>query len=145
MRTLNFSVQDHASHRVMRGVTECDQRGSHAAMLRQVLRRSVENEKWFAAWFLANVDVAPTHRLADTGAERFGYGFFRGEARSQMSRRKFQRQRVLDLALRENAREKFFAEEIERMLDARAFDQIDANAEQAHVRGDLPFSEAASD
>jgi hypothetical protein len=57
-----------------------------------------------------------------------------------MTRRKFHRHRIFDFALGKNAAQEFFAEAIKRPLNARAFHQIDADADHAHVRGALPLS-----
>jgi hypothetical protein len=51
-----------------------------------------------------------------------------------MSRRKFHRHRILDFAVSEYTMKKLFAEAIERVLDPFAFDKINADADDAHLR-----------
>jgi hypothetical protein len=153
------SVQDHASHGVIIGVAEGDECGRYAAFPGQFLRGAGKDKKWFSTWFFADVDVTPAHRFADAGAECFGYRFLSGEARGQMSRRKFHRHGIFDFLVGENAMKKAFAETIERMLYAGDFDKINADAEHTHleressatllrfvsgsVRAALAFSEVA--
>jgi len=60
-----------------------------------------------------------------------------------MARWKLHRHRIFNFAVGKNAAQKFFSKAIERMLNARAFHQIDPDADHAHVRGALPFSKAA--
>jgi hypothetical protein len=117
----------------MISVAEGDERGSHAAFRGQFLRGAGKHKEWFSIWFFADVDVAPAHRFADAGAECFGDGFFPSETRGQMARRKFHRHRILNFAIGENAMKKAFAEAVDRVLDARAFHQVDTNAEHAHL------------
>src|SRR5438552_10489841 len=115
----------------MLGVAEGDQRGNHAALGRELLRWTGKDQKRFAVWFLANVDVAPTHRFADAGAESFGNRFLRRKTRGQMTRGKFHRHGIFNFAFGEDAMKKAIAEATARMLNARAFDKIDTNAEYA--------------
>ena len=69
----------------------------------------------------------------DTAAV-FRNGFFRGETRGQMARRKFHGCRILNFAFRENAMKETVAKAIERMLNPRALDQINPNANNTHPR-----------
>jgi hypothetical protein len=117
----------------MIGVAERDQRGSHAAFRCQFLCGAGEHKEWFSTWFFADVDVAPAHRFANAGAECFGDGFFPSETRGEMARGKFHRHRILNFAISENAMKKAFAEAVDRVLDARAFHQVDTNAEHIHL------------
>src|SRR5689334_17799257 len=50
-----------------------------------------------------------------------------------MTRWKFHRHGIFDFAFGENAMEKSFAEAIERMLNARAFHQIDTDTDDTHL------------
>lgn len=118
----------------MIGVAERDECGGYAAFCGQFLGWSGEDEKRFAARFFLDVDVAPAHRFANAGAERFGDGFFSCKPRSQMASGKFHRHRILNFAIGENAMKKAFAKTIDRVLDARAFHQVDANAEHTHSK-----------
>src|SRR5437667_10926438 len=97
----------------MVGVAQSNQRRCHAPFRGQFLRGSGENQERFAAFFLANVDIAPAHRFADSSAKRFGDRFLSRKSRSQMTRWKVHRHRIFDFALAKNAAEKFFAETIE--------------------------------
>jgi len=121
----------------MIGVTERNQGGSYAAFRGEFPGWPGENKEGFAAWFLADIDVAPAHCLTNAGAECLRNSFFAGETRGQMARRKFHRHRILDLALGKNAMKKAFAETVKRMLNARTFDQIDADADDAHLKFEL--------
>ena len=94
-------------------VTQRDQRVFNAAFLREFLGATSEHEKRFAARFFAHVDIAPTHRFANPGAERFRDRFFRRETRGQMSRRKFHRHRIFDFAGRKNTIQKAIAETLD--------------------------------
>src|SRR4029450_3412311 len=49
-----------------------------------------------------------------------------------MAFRKFHRHRILNFAIRENAMEEPISESLHGMLNARAFDHIHANADDAH-------------
>jgi hypothetical protein len=129
----------------MVGMTERDERGSYTAFGRQFLRWTGENQEWFATRFFADVDVAPAHCLPDAGAERLGHGFFAGKSRGQMASGKFHRHGILNFVFGENAMEKTFTEAVDRVLNPRAFHQIDADSEDAHVRAALGFSEVAID
>src|SRR6266498_408075 len=90
----------------MFGMAESNKGGGHSPLCGKFLRRSGKDQVRFAARLLSNIDVAPTHRFADAGAERFRNCFFSRETRSQMPRRKFHRHRILNLALGENTMEK---------------------------------------
>lgn len=86
-----LAVKHDASDGVMLGVAEGDESRSDAAVCREFLRRSRKDEKRLAARFFLNVDVAPAHGLANSGAECFGNRFFRGKTRGEMARWKFHR------------------------------------------------------
>src|SRR5438132_8975509 len=128
----------------MIGVAQGNQRRRYAPLRGQLLRGSGENQERFAAFLLENVDVTPTHLLPDSSAKRFRDCFLSRKSRSQMARRKFHRHRIFNFALGKNAAEKFFAEAIERMLNARELHQIDADAEHTHVPGARPISQITS-
>ena len=132
IRPEDIALQNNGCHRVMLSVTKCDKRRSNAALCGKLLRWPRKNEKWFAAWFFANVEIAPAHGFADSGAEGFRNSFFRREARRQMARREFHRHRIFDFTVGENTVEKSISETIDGMLNARAFDKIDTDAEHAH-------------
>src|SRR5207249_6306013 len=83
--------------------------------------------------FFPDVDVAPTHRFAYPGAERFCHGFLAGKARSQMSFRKFHRHRIFDLAIRENAAQKTITESIDGTPNTHALDKIYTDTNHAHL------------
>ena len=116
----------------MFGVTESDQGRSDAALYGKLLRGSRKNQKRFATLFFPNVDIAPAHRLANPGTERFCHRFLACETRSQMTRREFHRHRIFDLAIGKNAVQKAISESIDGMLNAHAFDQIDTDAQDTH-------------
>src|SRR2546430_1263365 len=65
-RDAALGLEHHARHRVMFGVAERDQRGSDAAFGGELLCRSRENEKRFAAFLFSDVDVAPAHRFSNS-------------------------------------------------------------------------------
>jgi hypothetical protein len=116
----------------MFGVAESDESRSYAAFRSKCLRRPRKDEKRFAAFFFSNVDVAPAHGLADPGAERFCHRFFSSETSSQMARRKFHRHRIFNFTLGKNAMQKTISKSVNRTLNARALDKIDANTDHAH-------------
>ena len=124
----------------MLGVTKCDQRGNNAAPCSKLLRWPRKNEKRFTTFFFTDIDITPTHCLADSGAERLRHCFLRSEARSQMALREFHRHRIFDLAIGKNAVQKTISESINGMLNACALDQINADANYAHfaTRTDRP-------
>src|SRR5260370_26256634 len=96
----------------MLSVAERDEGRRDAALCSKLLRRSRKNQKWFASRSFLDVDVAPTHRFANAGAERFRHSLFCRETRSQMASRKFHRHRIFDLAVRENPMQKTISEPI---------------------------------
>ena len=124
---------DH-SHSVTFGVAETDPHFPNAAIGGELLRAALQNNEGFAAWLSMNVDVLPTHRFSDAGPKCFRERFLGGKARREMTGGKFHRLRIPYFADRENAPEKTFAKTIERMLNARAFHQIDADSDDAHPR-----------
>src|SRR5262249_14511830 len=93
----------------------------------------VENQKWFAAFFFVYIDVAPAHGFSNSSTECFRYCFFRGKTRREMARRKFHRLAIGNFALGENPLHEPFTKTIERMLNPLDLNQIDANADNAHV------------
>src|SRR5215471_20244446 len=115
-------------------VTERDERRSDAAFRGETFGRPRKNEKRFAALFLADIDIAPAHRFADPGAESFCHCFFAGETRSQMSFREFHRHRIFDFTICEDAMQESLSESLDRMLDARTFDHINAYTDHAHAK-----------
>ena len=66
-----LAVKHNASHGVMFGMAESNKGGGYAPLCGKFLRWSGKGQVRFAAWFLSNIDVAPAHRLANAGAERF--------------------------------------------------------------------------
>src|SRR5438477_11743327 len=97
-----LAVKHDAGDGVMFSVAQRNEGRSDTALRRKFLRRTREDEKWLAAWFFSNIDVAPAHGLANAGAECFGDSFFRGKTRGKMARREFHRHRILDFALSKN-------------------------------------------
>jgi len=125
-------LKDDACDCVMFSVAQRNKGRSDTALRREFLCRTRKDEKWLAACFFSNVDIAPAHCFADAGAECFGDGFLRGKTRGQMARGKFHRHRILDFSLSKNAIKKSIAKPIDGMLNARAFNKIDTDAEYAH-------------
>src|SRR4029077_523735 len=96
----------------------------------------------FAALFLADINVPPAHRFADPGAERFCHCLLARETRSQMAFREFHRHRIFNFPIREDAMQKPVSESLDGMLDARAFDHINADADHTHLMETVgPFCE----
>jgi len=126
------AFEDNRRHCVMLGVTKCDQRGSLSALSSKFLRWPRKNEKRFTTLSFLDIDIAPTHCLADSGAEGLCHRFLGSKTRSQMALWKFHRHRICDLALRENAMQKTIAESINRTPNARALHKINTDAENAH-------------
>ena len=79
----NYPSKHDTCDRVLFGMAERN-KGRRDAAFCASFRRPGKNEEWFAALFFADVDVAPTHRFADAGAERFCNGLFARETRGQM-------------------------------------------------------------
>src|SRR5260370_15181952 len=103
----------------MFSMAERNKSRSDTALRGKFLRRTRKNEKWLAAWFFSNLDVAPPHCLANASAECFGYGFFRGKTRAERARREFHRPRVFDFALSVNTMETSIAPPIAATLNPR--------------------------
>src|SRR5439155_26396103 len=97
----------------MFGMAESNKGGGYTPFCGEFLSRSGKDQVRFAAWLFLNIDVAPAHRFADPGAERFRNSFFRREARSQMPRRKFHRHRILNLTIGEDTAEKSVAKPVD--------------------------------
>jgi hypothetical protein len=116
----------------MLGVTECDQGRCDTAFCSKLLRWSRKNQKRFSARFFLDIDVAPTHRFADAGAERLGDSLFGRKTRCQVTRWEFHGHRILNFAIGKNALEKTITKSINRSLNARALDKIDASTNHAH-------------
>src|SRR2546422_11211309 len=117
---------------MMIGVAECDERMRYAPLRSKLLRGSGKDKKRFAAGFSSDVDVAPTHGFADSGAEGLRHSFLSSKSRGEMSRGKFHRHRILNFAICEDAMKKTVAKTIERMLNARAFNEINTDADHTH-------------
>jgi hypothetical protein len=127
----------------MLGVAERNERRTHTALRGKFLRRPAKDEKRFATWLFANIDVAPAHCFADSGPECFRNSFFRCEARSQMARWKFHRYGIRDLAVCENTMKKSITKPINGMLNASALDKIDTDADDTHLEFELCVARAA--
>src|SRR6266540_2881936 len=116
----------------MFGMAESDESRSNATFCSELLRGPGKYEKRFAALFFSDVNVAPTHRLADPCAERFRHRFLSGETRSQMARREFHRHGVFNLAVGENPMQKTLSETIDRTLNARTLHKVNTDSNDAH-------------
>src|SRR5213594_332933 len=127
------TFEDNRRHCVMLGVTKCNQRGSDAPFCSKLLRWPRKNQERFAIAFFPDVDIAPTHRFAYPGAERFCHGFLAGKARSQMSFWKFHRHRIFDLAIRENAMQKTITESSDGTPNTHALAKIYTDTNHAHL------------
>src|SRR4030095_12884556 len=127
-------LENYASDCIIVGVTENDQRRSYAPFCCKSFGRSRKNQKGFAALFFANIDVAPAHRFAYPGAERFCHCLFARETCSQMALREFHRHRIFNLTICEHAMQEPVSESFDGTLDARAFDNINANTNHAHLK-----------
>src|SRR5438874_284382 len=127
-----LAVKHDAGDGVMFSVAQRNEGRSDTALRRKFLRRTRKDEKWLAAWFFSNVDVAPAHGLANASAECFGDSFFCGKTRSQMSRREFHRHRILNLTIGKDAVQKTIAKPIHGPLNSRAFHKIDADSKHVH-------------
>src|SRR4029077_4837654 len=114
-------------------VAESDESRSDAPFCGKSFRRPRKNQERFAALFFANIDVAPAHRFADSGAERFRHCFFARETRGQMAFREFHRHRIFNFTICEDSMQKSVSESLDRTLDARAFDHINADTDHAHA------------
>ncbi len=121
----------------MLSMTECDKRGSDAALCSKLLRRSRKNQKRLTARSFSDIDVAPTHRFADASAKRFRNSFLCRETHSQMSRWKFHRHRILNFTVGKNTMEKSIAEPIDGTLNASAFHKIDTDTNDAHESNEV--------
>ena len=118
---------------MMLGMAKRHERSRDSPLCYEFASSSRENEKRFAAGLFLDVDVAPTHRLADTGAECLRDSFFGRKTRSKMARWKFHRHRIFNLAVGKNAVEKTIAKSIDGPLNTRALDQIDTSTDNAHL------------
>jgi hypothetical protein len=132
-RSWLLCLQNYARNCIILRVAESDERGSDSPSCGKSISRSRKNQKWFAAFFSTNVDVAPAHCLAYPGAERFGSRLLTGESRSQMTLRKFHRHRIFNFTICENAPQKAVSELLYGMLDAPALDNIHADTNYAHL------------
>src|SRR5262245_48101695 len=118
----------------MLGMAKRDERSGDAASRSEFFGRPGENKEWFTARLFLDVDVTPSHRFADSGAECFRNSLFRRETRSQVTGREFHRHRVFNLAIGKNAMKKTVAESVNGPLDAPALDKIDTGTDHTHVR-----------
>src|SRR5579884_487023 len=128
-----LSLENNGRHGVVLGVAQSNKRSGNTTLRGKLFRWPGKNNKWFAARFFLNVDVAPAHRFADARAERLGNRLFRRKARSEMARRKFHGHRVCDLAFGKDALEKAIAETLQHALNARTLDKVNACANHAHA------------
>src|SRR4030095_7064723 len=94
-----LTVKHNAGDRVMFGMAESNESRRDTTLCCELLRRPGKDEKRFAAGFFADVDVAPAHGFADSGAECFRNSFLRCETRSQMACREFHRHRIFDFTI----------------------------------------------
>jgi hypothetical protein len=129
-------LENDAGDCVMFGMAESDERRSYASLCRKCFRGPRENEKRFAALFFSDVDVAPTHCLANACAERFCNRFLSRKTRSKMARGEFHRHGIFNLTIRKNAVQKTVSESVNGTLNARALDKIDTDSNYAHVSGE---------
>src|SRR5579884_3938355 len=128
-----LSLENNGRHGVVLGVAQSNKRSGNTTLRGKLFRWPGKNNKWFAARFFLNVDVAPAHRFADARAERLGNRLFRRKARSEMARRKFHGHRVCDLAFGKDALEKTIAKTLQRALNARTLNKVNACANHAHA------------
>ena len=117
---------------MMFGVTESNQRRSHAPPCGKCFGWTRQDKERFAALFSSDIDVAPTHRLANPGAERLCHSFFPSKTRGQMALREFHRHGIFDLAGGENAMQETISEPLHGALDSCTLDNIDADTDHAH-------------
>ena len=116
----------------MLGVTQADPDVRHAALSGELLCTAFEDHERLTAPLPMDIDVAPTHRFTDAGAERFRDRFLGSEACREMARGIFHGLAIRDFAFREDAVEEALTETLEGMLDALGFDQIDSDSQDAH-------------
>ncbi len=114
------------------GMAETDPDVGHFTFVSHLLRAAAQDDEWLAAFSLLHVEIAPPHRLSDPGPEGFRKRFLGRKARREMARGKFHRVGISDLALGEDAVQKTVAETLDRILDPRAIDQVDTNADDSH-------------
>ncbi len=82
-----------------------------------------------AAFFAADLHVLPAKLASNPGAERFGDGLLRGEARGDVGRGELVREAILDFVRAQDALKKTVAKFLQRAGDAADFNDVDANAE----------------
>src|SRR5947207_14522245 len=97
----------------MLGMAKSNESRRDPPLCGKLLRRARKDYKRLAARLFANIDVAPAHRFADSGAECFRNSFFRCKPRSQVARWEFHRHRILNLAVGENTVKKSITETID--------------------------------
>lgn len=114
-------------------VAESDERRGYAPFCGKSFRGSGKNQKRFTVFFFLNVDITEAHGFAYAGAESFCNRLLAREPRSQMTLRKFHRHRICNFTIGENSVKETISESLDGMLDARAFDNIDADAENTHA------------
>src|SRR5450432_539962 len=115
-------------------MAEADPDFHHAPFLRHLLCTAGQDRKRFAAFFLPNVEITPTHRFSDAGSECFRERFLGRKTRREMARRKFHRLRIGDLAFGENTLQKPVTEALDRVLNSCALNDVDTNSDDAHSR-----------
>src|SRR5262249_23186476 len=125
-------LKDNTRDSIIFSVAEGDKCRRDASFCRISFGRPCKNQERFAALSFAYIDVAPAHRFADPSAEGFCHRLFASETRSEMSFREFHRHRILDFTVCENAVQKPIPESLDRTLDPRAFDHINADTNNAH-------------
>ena len=104
------------------GVGEGDKRAGDAADLSEIGAGVMKAEKRFSSGVAADFQSEPRQGLANACAERFGGGFFSGEAGGEVSGRTRLGAGVGDLVGKENTFKKPIAEAAEGVFDAVDFD-----------------------
>src|SRR5437762_7863834 len=113
-----LAVKHNAGHGVMFGMAKGNESRCDTTLCCEFMCWSGKDEKWLATRLFADVDIAPAHCLSNSRAERLRNSFFRRKPGSQMTRRKFHRHRILDLAIGKDTMKKPVAEAVDRMLNA---------------------------
>ncbi len=121
-------------------VAETDQNATCAALCKQQASIIMKNDEWLAGLLPAYLHIMPAELPPDAGTESFGNCLFGRKASREEGPGHSVGETITHLGGKQYALEKSVAELLERSLNPRYFNDIDANAENHKSKSQVPGS-----
>ena len=133
MFDLTITLQNDQSHRMMLGVTECDQSGGHAALPASSSAGPLRTRKGSPLGFFRTSMSRQPIAFPIPVPNAFETASFAAKRAARWRAGNFIDIEYSISPVGKNAMEKSFAKPVERMLNPRTFHQIHAHADDTHV------------